>query len=188
MTILFLDTEFSDFIHSHLLSIGLSDGSELEFYAELDLARRDNAPVKKIMSSFVKQIVVPQFKKTPHVYPDIPTIGERLYQWLKNIPGTIDIAYDYHTDFDLLEKALRKANRWDAIRERLNAVHVAYVWGEPSAKEAATREWTEQDLHYQRQRHHALADARALAKAFFSLHPAQHQEKQSSQSIDPTAE
>mgnify|MGYP003705540817 CR=1 FL=1 len=51
--LIFLDTEFTDFIDTELISIGLVDENGREFYAESTQYRQEAC------SDFVRQVVVP---------------------------------------------------------------------------------------------------------------------------------
>ena len=53
--LIFIDTEFSDFINTELISIGLVSMDDKKFYAELPVERRE-------CSDFVKEAVLKEAK------------------------------------------------------------------------------------------------------------------------------
>jgi hypothetical protein len=167
---LFLDCEFSSLEKPRLLSLGLSDGGQLEFYIELDVQGDVVRKLKREMSAFVLDTVVPQMGLTGTVVPDEKSAGTTLAAWLERQPGALEVAYDYHVDFDLLESALKTVGAWNALQDRLVPTHVAYLWGDESALTQAEASWAESFASQGIDRHHALADARALARAFRAVH------------------
>ena len=99
---LFLDTEFTDFIDSELISIGIVDENGREFYAEITDFPRERC------SDFVNATVIPllgQYSDTVTGPADL--VAHRLVDWLEEyrVGGatvSIDYATDWHLFLDLL--------------------------------------------------------------------------------------
>lgn len=100
--LVFLDTEFTDFLDPRLISIGMiADTGEI-FYAEVPFP--DAA-----CSAFVREAVIPLLKQYPHAYCPFTEIGTRITAWLEIIKPSgenIEICIDYQTDWDLFADAL----------------------------------------------------------------------------------
>lgn len=163
--LVFIDCEFTSLATPELLSIGLVTG-ELECYAELAGTRLATNP-------FVVENVLSQFGRLPHVDPSLAALGNRVAAWLYALKAsTIDVCYDYHTDMDLLEAALRAARHWSVLRGVLQATHVGYLLGDESVQATMTASWVDSVQSLGVGRHHALADARALQAGFIEMHGA----------------
>ena len=144
---LFLDTEFTDFIHPELLSIGLVDELGNCFYGEIHYEKK--------LNWFVTDHVVSQWGKIPNsLYLDNEMLSRHLVKWLSNYTEPLNICYDYYTDCDLIR---------DLVGDQLNITYsnVNYLIG--SVHElAAFKEWSRIEKEMGLLRHHALADAYAL--------------------------
>lgn len=105
--LIFLDTEFTDFIDCELISIGMvsEDGQHL-FYAERSDYRRDWE------SEFVKGAVLPHLGKHPEAICTREELQARLWAWFATLPSYVQVACDSRHDQDLL---------WDAFGEGLPA-------------------------------------------------------------------
>ncbi|WP_051710387.1 3'-5' exoribonuclease [Andreprevotia chitinilytica] len=105
--LIFLDTEFTDFIDCELISIGMvsEDGAHI-FYAERSDYRRDWA------NEFVKGTVLPYLYKRPEAICTRTELQARLWAWFTTLPRHVQIACDSQQDQDLL---------WDAFGEGLPA-------------------------------------------------------------------
>ncbi len=169
--IVFLDTEFTDLVKPELLSIGLVSEDGQEFYVELDLTDEAGQKTLAKASEFVRHNgVIDQWGKVPGASATAWEMGRRTGEWFLSLAGDssqrIDVAYDYTEDFQLLGKAIRKAGIWEDRLEALlrpvniNAM-VRNVDGE-RAKEESLKTSSLQGL----QKHHALADARALRASY----------------------
>lgn len=90
---IFIDTEFTDLLDPHLISIGLitEDGKN-----ELYLERNDYD--KSTSSPFVKVAVEPLFQTKG--FP-LHEISAKLFHWLAMLPGKYQIICDYYTDWEL---------------------------------------------------------------------------------------
>lgn len=191
----FLDCEFTSLARPRLLSMGLcarltesqkkgfAQAGDLEFYAELDL----NAPAARglcgQMNAFVRKEVRPQLGQQGQgrpglVCPSEQALGRALSQWLGEVQRRVEgglrleVAYDYHTDFDLFERVLRASGDWEQWAPLLAPTPVAYLWGDDEAQAQAQLSWEQSEAREGLRRHHALADARALACAFEAVHGA----------------
>lgn len=146
---IFIDTEFSDLIDMHLLSIGLVSSTGDEFYAESAEAPLDAC------NDFVRAAVLPQLGRTPGAVMQIDFMCNSILKWLERVKGesaNVVVSYDYFGDYVLLAEVLGDVPPWvhtDNIREKIDE----------SAREAF---WRDSKL----ERHHALHDARALRRAY----------------------
>ena len=146
--LLFLDTEFSDFIDCDLISIGIvaEDGQRI-FYAERNDYRRD------WVSPFVRDAVLPHLGKYPEAACSRSELCDRLWRWFAELPQQVQIACDSQHDLDLL---------WDAFGEGLpenltpKRYELANLLEDPNFH-AAVCEYQSQHGQW----HHALHDAHA---------------------------
>ena len=99
---IFLDTEFTDFIDTELISIGLVSNDGREFYAEISNYSKEKC------SEFVNAVVVPLLGKYPRIVGTCFEVAVKLEQWLKEYKdsGCI-LCYDYQTDWDLFYDLLQ---------------------------------------------------------------------------------
>jgi hypothetical protein len=148
----FLDTEFTDFINTELISIGLSAETGQEFYAEVPYR-------PQICSDFVHSIVIPLLGQIPGALTTKQKLNNELRLWLHDIrpkdheDDRIFICFDYHADWELFIDSLNYVvppfvTAWN-IQPRLNPVKLIeyrMTSGEPH--------------------HHALSDARANKYAY----------------------
>ena len=147
--LIFLDTEFTDFIDCELISIGMvSEDGQHEFYAE----RTDYN--KGICSDFVLEAVAPHLGKSSGAACTREELTQRLWQWFASLPGKVQIATESAHDRDLL---------WDALSEGLPENLDSSVYDlRPLLDEAA---FNEAVFNYHKESehpwHHALHDAKA---------------------------
>ena len=99
---IFLDTEFTNFIDTSLISLGMAADTDEEFYVEVSFNVKECSP-------FVREAVLPQLTRSEHDYCSRPNLRARLLTWLaivrcKNEP--VVIGFDYYTDWDLFCDAL----------------------------------------------------------------------------------
>lgn len=105
--VVFLDTEFTDFIDCELISIGMvSEDGTHEFYAE-----RTDYP-DDWCSDFVREAVLPHLGKIPGSGCGREELRRRLWNWFATLPPHVQIATESAHDRDLL---------WDAFGEGLPA-------------------------------------------------------------------
>ncbi|HAL37828.1 MAG TPA: hypothetical protein DCP03_06790 [Polaromonas sp.] len=185
--IVFIDCEFTDLADPKLLSIGLvaDDGRELyvELTGDLHLASA---------SAFVLDTVAPQFGLVPHQETSLIDIGKRVGDWLLAFGETsVSVCYDYHADMDLLEHTLRSVGLWTRLSPVLKPTHVGYLIGESDVEKAMDASWRASFAANGIDRHHALADARALRAGYVSMHgggPSTHLGRFDGEGIAVTAE
>jgi hypothetical protein len=145
---IFLDTEFTDFVDTQLISIGLVAESGQQFYAELndfDLAR---------CSRFVVDAVLPQLYKNPAQLMSTFQVRECLMNWLAQFSSQNPvICYDFYGDLELFQNLMTGATpSW------LSHLNV-YPWIDQVVLEQFF-----EDLGLSR--HHALNDAIANRFAY----------------------
>jgi hypothetical protein len=113
MPLLFLDTEFTDFVNPELISIGIVDENGREFYAESTSFRREAC------SEFVKETVIPLLGQYPSgIVGTKQHIAYRLSHWLEEYREWEDgviICVDYQTDWDLLVDLLAESQVMEFI-------------------------------------------------------------------------
>lgn len=98
---LFLDTEFTDFIDCELISIGLvSEDGQHAFYAEVqDYDRAKCNP-------YVQSGIWPLLGKSPGVILPRADLAEHLRTWFAGLPRSLTIACDSYMDWELLVDVL----------------------------------------------------------------------------------
>ena len=170
--IAFLDTEFTCLLEPQLLSLGLVSLDGREHYCELDLTTEAGRARLRASSDFVRCGVLGQWSLVPDAACTEWGIGRRTGEWLLALAGEsgqrVEVAFDYGTDFELMEFAIRDAGLWDRVREVVWPVNVNSLTGSVEgelAAEACFREVGRRGL----QRHHALADALALRAAYLRV-------------------
>lgn len=96
LTLVFIDTEFSDFINTEILSLGaISSRDGSKFYYE-----RNDFDLK-ICSDFVRYEILPMFGKTSCI-GNKQQMADALRQWLNNLDGEkIVVVFDYYADWEL---------------------------------------------------------------------------------------
>ena len=154
--LVFIDTEFTDFKDSQLISIGLVSETGAELYLEPTFPYHE-------CSDFVKAVVLPLLWHTPDVTVNWNEITPRITAWLESIRrGDEDIAicFDYVTD-------------WVLFGAAMNYTLPNYIKPKPIgrnhfSKEVAVQYMVDNGLA----EHHALYDARANKFAY------EHQQKQ----------
>lgn len=97
----FLDTEFTDFIDPHMISIGMASTSGEQFYAEVPY------PAEKC-SVFVRDMVIPLLGRIPDSQCAPTQLGENILAWLEKIrrDQDIEICFDFETDWALFSNSL----------------------------------------------------------------------------------
>lgn len=99
--LIFLDTEFTDFIQCDLISIGMVDETgRHSFYAERTDFNYDWC------NDFVRSAVWARLGEIPEVKVKGEQLSERLRAWFTTLPRKVVIACDSRTDWDLLLDAL----------------------------------------------------------------------------------
>jgi hypothetical protein len=99
--LLFIDTEFTDFLNIDLISIGLvSEDGRHQFYAE----RTDFC--YDWCNDFVRSAVWAHLGADPAANVKRDELRQRLSDWFKTLPAAVTIACDSYTDYELLLDAL----------------------------------------------------------------------------------
>ncbi|MCG9000260.1 hypothetical protein LH450_03675 [Laribacter hongkongensis] len=99
--ILFLDTEFTDFLDCQLLSLGaISQDGQHSLYIEV--ADFDRAKC----SAFVWEAVLPQLGRVPEAITRKDQVRERLLAFFASLPRSVQIAVDSQYDCNLLYDSL----------------------------------------------------------------------------------
>jgi hypothetical protein len=142
---LYLDTEFTDFIDSELISIGIVDENGREFYAE-----RNDFP-REECSAFVNEIVIPLLGQNPDgLVLNRYQMVHALLQWLQPYrDGGAIICVDYATDWHLFIDLMAGTSVMEFITAEL-------IWTDLDQQRISDW-WKETGLP----QHHALYDARA---------------------------
>jgi hypothetical protein len=99
---IFLDSEFTDFIEPHLISIGLAAESGEEFYAEVPFP-------KEACSSFVREVVLPLLGQVPYAICTPDDLRVRIITWMEIVRRSgeeVEICFDFQIDWDLFISAL----------------------------------------------------------------------------------
>jgi len=99
--LIFLDTEFTDFIECDLISIGMVDETgQYSFYAERTDFNYDWC------NDFVRAAVWANLGEIPEAKANREQLSKRLREWFATLPRKVVIACDSRTDWDLLRDAL----------------------------------------------------------------------------------
>ena len=150
--LLFLDTEFTNFMQPRLISLALVGEGGFEFYAEC------NDFSIPTCSSFVRATVLPLLGRVRGAACDEGTLMRRLRKWFEALPETAMVICDYGEDEALLMQAV-VGREFRSPPEKLGQILVldTSIISDPifdsARKLAFSEDWPP---------HHALADARAL--------------------------
>lgn len=148
--LIFLDTEFTDFLNCELLSIAMvSEDGQYEFYAE----RTDYK--ESVCSDFAKQEVLPLMGKAAGAGCTLDELRVRLWDWFSKLPQHVRIATDSERDRDLLWNALGEGLPSNLDRDIFDLRSLIEA---PAFKNAVFNYHNSPDQPW----HHALHDARAL--------------------------
>lgn len=145
--LLFVDTEFTDFVNMDLISIGIVSSDQHEFYAENTDYSQDWC------NEFVKTTVLPKLQGGEYAL-QYNQLKERLQIWLSDLLeeyATLLFVFDYAGDWLLVKRLLEDYPNLDKVQGRqdeLDAGIQLYF------------------LHDSSNEHHALYDARALFNGF----------------------
>lgn len=156
--LVFLDTEFTDFVRPDLISIALVAEDGREFYAERTDYRH------AACSDFVRQTVLPLFGRMSGVECDRAELSHRLREWFDQLPEPAIVIYDFESDWLLLADAFLGSDYRQPpanVGEKLYLDRFAIT--HPLFEQAQNRTYS-QDWPA----HHALADARALMAGYRS--------------------
>ena len=99
--LVFLDTEFMDFIDFELISIGMvSEDGQHELYLEVQDFDRSKC------NAFVQSAVWPQLGRIDDAKVTKAELQDRLRSWFASLPGSVTLACDSQHDRDLLADVL----------------------------------------------------------------------------------
>lgn len=99
---IFIDTEFTDFIDTHLISLGMAAESGEEFYVEVPYP--DSS-----CSAYVREAVLPLLGAIPNASCQVADLCIKMTTWLETIKREneyLEICFDFQTDWDLFADAL----------------------------------------------------------------------------------
>jgi hypothetical protein len=155
-----IDIEFTSFESPELLSIGMCAKTGEELYLELDVNEPVNQRTLSRSSTFVQDTVLSQFGMVPGAAVRWDQVGIRLVRWLEELGADeVQLVHDYPLDFELLAFSVSSSPAsTDALLRRLKPVMVGDIIEDDS--------WAPSEAHGLF-RHHALADARALASSLW---------------------
>jgi hypothetical protein len=148
--LVFLDTEFTDFINTEMLSIGMvTADAKHEFYAE----RTDYS--LKMCSGFVREEILPLFDKSGFVGTK-EEIGLKIVDWIIRLPySDVIIVIDYHGDWQVLGDVL------PSVPMKLKR-SPEYIQGMTDFATNVSIQGVEEYFEkIDKRRHHALVDAKA---------------------------
>ena len=174
----FIDTEFTDFVCTDLISIGLAADNGQEFYGEnLDF-------LKPWANTWVQANIYPLLTPDTHGMKR-NELSARVWCWLDELPCTsVIITIDYQTDYDLLLDLLGEAhhkiigvqnifrNIFVSIDEQTAALGGTNdEYENRSQKARALFDLYQMDYFFRTKeiQHHALADAKANREAYMKL-------------------
>ncbi len=167
--------EFTDLLNPELLSLGLVALDGREHYAELDLTTDIGKARVKASSAFVQSVIFEMWGLVPGATGTEWEMGRNTGEWLLGLAaeagGSVEVAFDYSTDYKLMEYAIRDSGLWDQVREVVIPVNVDSITGTIIGELAADECFRELGQHGGRRlkRHHALADALALRAAYVDV-------------------
>lgn len=158
--LIFLDTEFTDFVRPDLISIALVSEDGREFYAE----HTDYYTTR--CSDFVKETVLPLLGRVPDAACTRTELTDRLRDWFGQLPEPAIVVFDYEWDWRLLAVAMlgrphSKPPGNFAEQLYLDSHTITHPVFEKALNHTYTQDWPP---------HHALADARALMAGYRAWH------------------
>jgi hypothetical protein len=150
--LVFLNTEFTDFVKPDLISIALVAQDGWEFYAECTDYRHTDC------NDFVRATVLPLLGRVHGAACSRSKLTIRLHRWFDSLPEPAIIVYDFETDWRLLADAMLghaysnpPANFGEPLH--LGNSSITHPVFTRALNNIYTQDWPP---------HHALADARAL--------------------------
>ena len=158
--LVFLDTEFTNFVQPDLISIGLVAEDGREFYSE----RTDYRCAE--CSDFVRVTVLPLLGRVPGATCSRPELTHRVRKWFEGLPEPATIVFDSERDWLLLTDAYLGREHQNPPANVGETLHLdRFAITHPLFEQAQNYTYT-QDLPL----HHALADARALRAGYRAWH------------------
>lgn len=156
--LIFIDTEFTDFVQIDLISIAMVSEDGREFYAErTDYLRED-------CNEFVRVAVLPMLGRVAGVACTRDQLTHRLRAWFDALPEPATLVFDYFSDWELLCDAFL-GDDFDKPPNNVGdkLLLTGGIVDDPVFQHALNRTFT-QDFPP----HHALADARALMAGYLA--------------------
>ena len=153
--LVFLDTEFTQFLHIDLISLALVPERGEPFYAERNDFRMEDC------SDFVRAVVLPKLG-LPDQRLTKSQLAHALHGWFQAVAEPVEVVYDYFSDWELLADALLDAGLDRLPKNLVSHLHL----GEETLGTQAFRDAQEAVHRSGLERHHALADAVALCAGF----------------------
>lgn len=158
--LIFLDTEFTDFERSDLISLALISEDGREFYAERTDYHRDAC------SEFVHETVQPLLGRVPGAACNRSELTERLHAWFEQLQEPVTIVFDLQGDWLLLVDAIHgRTSRSSPVNFGKPLLLSNSCITHPEFERVQNNTYT-QDYPP----HHALADARALMAGYRAWH------------------
>jgi hypothetical protein len=175
----FIDCEFTDFMNSDLISIGLAADNGDEFYGE------NSEFIRPWATDFVKKTVYPLLTPEKCAYRRIE-LSARVWSWIEELPAEfVIITADYKTDLELLvklfdedvhPKILEMQNIFNNIYYACDAHTTAMGGSSDDYDMLKTRVKSKYELYHmdyffrtKELPHHALSDARANREAYTKI-------------------
>ena len=156
---IFLDTEFTDFIDCELISIGMiSEDGQHQFYAERNDFRKTRC------SPFVRSEVLPLIGQDGALQLSRHKLHRALWKWFSELPCAVQIGCDYSGDWELLCDALIDYAQTSLPAGITGRVDLNSYLSDP-AYELALRRFYNPD----RPPHHALYDAMARRAGWLAI-------------------
>lgn len=154
--LIFIDTEFTDFVQIDLISIAMVAEDGREFYAERTDYRHEDC------NEFVRVAVLPMLGRVPGASCTRDQLTFRLRAWFDALPEPATLVFDYFSDWELLCDAFL-GNDFDKppsnVGDKLLLTNE--IAGDPVFQYALNRTFTADFPP-----HHALADARAIMAGY----------------------
>lgn len=156
--LVFVDTEFTDFVQIELISIALVTTDGREFYAERTDYCRDDC------NDFVRAAVLPMLGRIVGAACTRAELTARLRAWFDALPEPATLVFDYFSDWELLVDAFLgddfgqpPTNIGDKLM--LGSEIVQSLTYQEALDKSFSREWP---------RHHSLADAKAMMAGYLA--------------------
>ena len=105
--LVFLDTEFTDFVRPDLISIALVAENGREFYAERTDYRENDC------SDFVRETVLPLLGGVPDAACSRSELTQRLHEWFEQLPEPATIVYDFRSGLAIADRC----NPWPYLQK-----------------------------------------------------------------------
>jgi len=163
--LIFIDTEFTDFVQIDLISIALVAEDGREFYAERTDYRHEDC------NDFVRAAVVPVLGRVAGAACARAELTSRLRAWFEALAEPATLVFDYSTDRDLLVDAFL-GDEFDTPPVNVGAhLFLGEVGADPVYQAALNRAYVPSWP-----RHHALADAKAMRAGYQAWRDANREE------------